>query len=75
MLPKLHWQNKKYKYRYTRFAKKDYKNITAWQIDIWNGLFIKINRNSNRVLIIILNIHIIYIKYLNQVNHTNKSCN
>lgn len=51
---------------------KDYNNTTAWKIDNQEKLLTKINKNVNEVLIIILNMHIIHIKYLNQANDIDK---
>lgn len=56
------WQNKKHKYRCITLAKND---CTTWQISSWEKLFIKINKYLNRILKMILDIYIIYIKYLN----------
>ena len=53
-------------------AEKDRKNIKAWQIDSQEKLFIKIDRNPNEVLKMILEICNIYTKYINQVNNANK---
>ena len=53
-------------------AKKDCENTVAWQINSQKKLFTKIHKNSNRVLKIILDMRIIYTKYLNQVNNANE---
>ena len=71
-MPEPDWENKKRKYRRTMLAEKDRKNTAAWQIDSQEKLFIEIDRNPNRVLKMILDMHIIYTKYLNQANNTNK---
>lgn len=56
---------KKCKNRYNTFAEKDCNNIVAWQINSWEKFLIKIDNNLDKVLIMILDMHTIYTKYLN----------
>ena len=74
-MPKPDWQNKKYKYKYNTLAEKVRENIAAWQINSQEKLFIKINKNLNGVLRIILDIYTIYTKYMNQANNADKQYN
>ena len=55
--------------------KKNYKNTATLQIDNLKKLFIKIDKNINRIQKIILNIYTIYTKYLNQISNAIKSYN
>lgn len=54
------------------FTEKKRENITTWQFNNLERLLIKIDRNLNRVLKMILDIQIIYIEYLNQANNADK---
>ena len=56
-------------------TKKNHKNITAWQINSQEKLFIEMDKNLDGVLKIILDMHIIYTKYLNQAYNANKQYN
>ena len=71
-MPEPDWRNKKRKYRHTTLAKEDRKNTVAWRINSQKKLFIEIDKNSYRVLKIILDMRTIYTKYLNQANNANK---
>lgn len=71
-LPKPDQQNKEHKYRCTTLAEKNRKNTVAWQIDSREKLFIEMDRNSDGVLKIILDMCIIYTKHLNGVNNVDK---
>ena len=71
-LSKLYWQNKECKYRYAMLTEKDCDITATWQIDSRERLLIEINKDSNGILTIILDMRNIYIKYLNQANYTNK---
>lgn len=71
-LPKLDQQNKKYNCRYAKLIEKDCNNIAAQQIDKQEKLLIKMDKNFNDVLTIILDMYNIYIKYLNNINNVNK---
>ena len=53
-------------------AKEDCDNTTAWRIDSWKKLLTEIDKDPDGVLTIILDMHNIYTKYLNQANHANK---
>lgn len=53
-------------------TKKDCKNTVTWQIDSWKKLFKEIDGNPNAILKMILDMHTIYTKYLNQANNGNK---
>ena len=64
-LPEPDWQNKKRKYRRTILAEESQKNTAAWQIDSQEKLFIEMDRNSDGVLKMILDMRTIYTKYLN----------
>ena len=55
--------------------KKNSNNTAAWQIDSREKLLTEIDKDSDKVLTMILDIYNIYTKYLNQVNHTNKQYN
>lgn len=74
-LPELDWQNKKRKHRRTTLTEENRKNTIIWQIDSWEKLFTEIDRNSDRILKIILDIPTIYTKYLNQANNADKLYN
>ena len=74
-MPKSDWRNKKRKYGRTTFAEEDLKNTTAWLIDSQKKLFTEMNRNPDGVLKMILDMHTIYIEYLNQANNANKQYN
>lgn len=52
---------KNYKYKYYKFIKKDYNNIIVWQINNQKRLIIQIDRETNEVFVIILNMYVIYI--------------
>ena len=69
------WQNKKRKYKHTALGKKDRKNTAAWQIDCPEKLFTEMDRKPDGILKMILDMRIIYTKYLNQANNANKQCN
>ena len=71
-LPEPDWQNEERKYRRTTLAEEDRKNTAAWRIDSQEKLFTEMDRNSDRVLKMILDMHTIYTKYLNQANNANK---
>ena len=67
-------QNKERKYRCAIFIKENCNNTAAWQIDNGKKLLTEIDKDLNKVLIMILNKCNIYSKYLNQANYTNKQC-
>lgn len=71
-LLKSNWKNKKCKHKYNIYRQKDCNNIIVWKIDSSKKLLIMINKNFNKILIMILNIYIINIKYLNYTNNANK---
>lgn len=54
------------------FAQKDCNNTTTQQINNPEKLLTKIDKNSNKILVMYLDMYIIYIKYLNQVNKVAK---
>ena len=64
-LPEPDWQNKERKYKCTTFAKKNYENTVAWQINNQEKLFTEINKNPNGVLKMIFDMRTIYTKYIN----------
>lgn len=74
-MPELDWQNKKHKYKHTTLTEKNSKNTVVWQINNSKKLNTKMDKNPNRVLTIILDMHTIYTKYLNETNHMNKQYN
>ncbi len=45
-------------------AEDNHKNTATWQINSQEILFTKIDRNPNRILKMILDMRIIYTKYL-----------
>lgn len=57
------------------FTQKNYNNIKVQQIDSQEKLLTKIDINSNKILLIILDIWNIYTKYFNKLNEINKQCN
>ena len=73
-MPQPNWQNKERKHGRSILAKKNHNNIVVWQINSRETLLIKINKDLNRVLTMILDMRIIYTKYLNQANNANKKC-
>ncbi len=74
-MPEPDWQNKKHKYRRTRLAKNNCENTIDWQIDSQEKLFTTIDRKPDGVLKMILDICIIYTKYLDQANNADKQYN
>lgn len=46
------WQKKEYKDKHIIFAKKYCKNIAIWQINSWENLFIEIDKNFDKILIL-----------------------
>lgn len=57
------------------FAEKDQNNTEAQQINYQKKLLTERDKNPNGVLTMILDMHTIYIKYLNQANNADKKCN
>lgn len=51
---------------------KEYTHTIAWQIDSLKWLLIKIKKDLEKILFLILNIWSIYIKYLDKANKKNK---
>lgn len=74
-LPEPDQQNKKRKYKYNMLAEKNCKNIITQQINSQKKLFTKIVKKPNGGLKIILDMPIIYTKYLNQANNVDKQYN
>ncbi len=66
------WQNKERKHKRATIAGKDRDNTIAWQIDSQEKLLIEIDKDPDRVLIMILDMRNIYTQYLNHTNHVNK---
>ncbi len=66
------WRNKKHKHRRIKLAKEDCDNTAAWQIDSRERLLIEMDKDYEGVLTMILDMHNIYTKYLNQANHADK---
>ncbi len=55
-------------------AEKDRDNTVAWQINSREKLLTEMDKDPDGNLTMILDIRNIYIKYLNQTNHTDKQC-
>lgn len=68
-LPESNWQNKKHKHRWNILTKEEYKSIIIWLMSNSEKLFPEIDENSNAIIKMIFDIHIIYIKYLNKANN------
>lgn len=47
---------------------KDHNNFTTWQIDIWEKLISEMDRDFDKILLIILDMQKIYTEYLDQAN-------
>lgn len=62
----------KHKHKYTIFAKKDHNNTTAKKINRSINLLVEIKQNFIGVLMMSLNRHRNYTKYLNQVGNAKK---
>ena len=72
--PEPDWRNKERKHRRTTLAEEDHNNIAAWRIDSREKLLTETDKNSDGILMMILDMRNIYTKYLNQANHANKQC-
>ena len=72
ILPEPDWRNKKRKHRRATLAEEDCDNTAAWQIDSREKLLTEMDKDSDGVLTMILDMRNIYIKYLNQANHADK---
>ncbi len=68
----LDWQNKECKHRRVTLAEENGNNITTWQINSQEKLLTELDKDSDRVLMMILDMYNIYTKYLNQANHADE---
>lgn len=68
------WQNKNPKHRRAMLTENDCNNTAPWQINSQKKLLIEMDKDLDKVLTTILDIHNIYTKYLNQANHAKKQC-
>ncbi len=73
-LPVPDWQNEERKHRRATFAEEDRNNTTAWQINSREKLLTEMDKDPNRVLMMILDMCNIYTEYLNQANHADEQC-
>lgn len=62
------WQHKHTKNKQSTLAQEGYTNAAAWQIDNLEILLVKIEKDPEGVLSIILDMQSIYTKYLEQAN-------
>ncbi len=69
------WRYKGNKRRQSTLAQEEYTNATAWQIDNLEKLLAEIEKDSKRVLSMILDMQSIYTKYFDQVNEADKERN
>ena len=73
-MPEPDWRNKERKHRRATLAEEDRDNTATWQIDSREKLLTEMDKDSDGVLTMILDMRNIYTKYLNQANHADKQC-
>lgn len=73
--PNLDRQNEKTKYKRIIFAQEDHENFVALQIDSQEKFMNDIDKDSDKVLSMILDIQKIYTESLDKANKADNQCN